>query len=61
MKNGSNSVLACYDPVRKVVRKVEKLNTFGIYPKNSEQAFALDALMNPNISLVALSGKAGTG
>ena len=61
LKNGSNSVLACYDPVRKVVRKVEKLNTFGIYPKNSEQAFALDALMNPNISLVALSGKAGTG
>ena len=40
---------------------MEKLNTFGIYPKNSEQAFALDALMNPNISLVALSGKAGTG
>ena len=34
--------------------KREKLNTFGIYPKNSEQAFALDALMNPNISLVAL-------
>lgn len=61
LKNGSNSVLACYDPVRKVVRKMEKLNTFGIYPKNSEQAFALDALMNPNISLVALSGKAGTG
>ena len=61
LKNGSNSVLACYDPTRRVVRKVEKLNTFGIYPKNSEQAFALDALMNPNISLVALSGKAGTG
>ena len=53
--------MACYDPDRRVVRKVEKLNTFGIYPKNAEQTFALDALMNPNIPLVALSGKAGTG
>ena len=61
LKNGSNSVLACYDPFKQVVRKVEKLNTFGIYPKNSEQAFAIDALMNPDISLVAISGKAGTG
>lgn len=61
LRNGSNSVLAFYDPVRKVIRKVEKLNAFGIYPKNSEQAFAMDALMNPDISLVAISGKAGTG
>lgn len=61
LKSGSGSALACYDPARRVVRKVEKLNTFGIYPKNAEQTFALDALMNPNIPLVALSGKAGTG
>lgn len=61
LKNGSSSVLAYYDPFKQLVRKVEKLNTFGIYPKNSEQAFALDALMNPDISLVAISGKAGTG
>lgn len=61
LNSGVNSVLACYDPGRRVVRKVEKLNTFGIYPKNAEQAFALEALMNPNVSLVALSGKAGTG
>ena len=61
LKNGSASALACYDPIKRIVRKVDKLNAFGIYPKNSEQAFALDALLNPNISLVALSGKAGTG
>ena len=30
-------------------------------PRNAEQTFAADALMNPNISLVSLSGKAGTG
>lgn len=61
LKNGNASVIACYDPVRKIVRKVEKMNVFGIYPKNVEQAFAVDALMNPDISLIAISGKAGTG
>ncbi len=60
LKNGNASVLACYDPVRRVIRKVEKPNVFGIYPKNAEQAFAVDALLNPNIQLVAISGKAGT-
>jgi PhoH-like ATPase len=30
-------------------------------PRNSEQTFALDALLNPDIQLVTLSGKAGTG
>lgn len=61
LKNGNASVLACYDPIRRVVRKVEKPNVFGIYPKNAEQAFAVDALLNPAIQLVAISGKAGTG
>lgn len=61
LKSGNASVLACYDPVKRVVRKVEKPNVFGIYPKNAEQAFAVDALLNPDIQLVAISGKAGTG
>ena len=61
LKNGNASVLACYDPLRRVVRRVEKPNVFGIYPKNAEQAFAVDALLNPDIQLVAISGKAGTG
>jgi PhoH-like ATPase len=61
LKNGSTSVMAAHDPAGKTIRKVEKLNTFGIFPKNAEQAFALDALMNPDVSLVAISGKAGTG
>lgn len=61
LKNGNASVLACYDPVKRMIRKVEKPNVFGIYPKNAEQAFAVDALLNPNIQLVAISGKAGTG
>jgi len=34
---------------------------WGIHPKNVEQQFALDALLNHEISLVSLVGKAGTG
>jgi len=34
---------------------------WGIYPKNAEQAFAIDALLNDEVKLVSLVGKAGTG
>lgn len=34
---------------------------WGIYPKNTEQQFALDALLNEEVKLVTLVGKAGTG
>ncbi len=33
----------------------------GIRPRNKEQYFALDALMNDDVQLVTLMGKAGTG
>lgn len=61
LKGDKSSVIAAYDPFTMDIKKVEKLNTYGIFPKNAEQAFAFDALLNPEISLVALSGKAGTG
>ncbi len=34
---------------------------WGIFPKNAEQAFAIDALLNDDVKLVSLVGKAGTG
>ncbi|TDX15497.1 PhoH-like ATPase [Petrotoga sibirica] len=34
---------------------------FGIKPRNAEQVFSLDALINPDIPFVTLVGKAGTG
>jgi PhoH-like ATPase len=33
----------------------------GLKPKNKEQHFALDALLDPEVKLVTLMGKAGTG
>ncbi len=61
LKNTKSSVLAHYDPFNKVLNRVEKQKTYGIEPRNAEQAFALDALLRPEVQLVALTGKAGTG
>ncbi len=36
-------------------------NVWGIYPRNVEQSFALDCLLNDEILFVSLVGKAGTG
>ncbi len=61
LKNGSNSVLAAYSPAKDVIERVKKVSAFGVTPRNAEQAFALDAIMNPEIKLVSIQGVAGTG
>lgn len=61
LKNGNSSSLAVYNPILDRIERIEKEYVYGIKPKNAEQAFALNALMNPNIKLVALQGVAGTG
>jgi PhoH-like ATPase len=61
LKNGSKSVLASYSPAKDVIERVKKVTAFGINPRNAEQAFALDAILNPNIKLVSIQGVAGTG
>lgn len=61
LKNHSKSVLAVYAPDKGGLRLAEKHRAFGITPRNAEQVFALDALENPAVSLVTLTGKAGTG
>ena len=61
MKGTKSSVLAKYDAAIKRVFRVEKKTAYGIKPRNAEQTFSLNMLMNPEIKLVALTGKAGTG
>jgi PhoH-like ATPase len=41
--------------------KVPKEGVWGIHPRNREQQFAMDLLLNEDIQLVTLVGKAGTG
>lgn len=61
LRNGVKSILTTYHKESNSLRLVEKMRAYGIVPRNAEQAFALNALMNPAISLVTLAGKAGTG
>lgn len=61
LKNGKSSSLAYYNPFIDRIERVEKEFIYGIKPKNAEQAFAVNALMNPEIKLVTLQGVAGTG
>ena len=61
LKSAKSSILARYDGGLKRIVRVEKKTAYGIKPRNAEQTFSLDALFNPEIKLVALTGKAGTG
>jgi len=60
-KNKNKKEIAFFDVVTKSIRKVNQESVFGIEPKNAEQAFAIDALLNPAIKLVTIQGNAGTG
>ena len=61
LKNGRKSVLSYANPFEDRIQKVDKMVVSSITPKNAEQAFAVHAIMNPNIKLVAMRGVAGTG
>ena len=54
-------VCARYDEARDRIVLVKSHDAYGIRPRNDEQKFALDALMNPKVELVSLTGGAGTG
>jgi len=47
-------------PFKKVIDRKEE-DGWGISPKNKEQNFALDLLLDPEIPIVSLIGKAGSG
>jgi len=61
LKNQYRSVLAHLDSNKEKLIKIDKTQVYGITPRNAEQTFAVDALINPEIRLVSMTGKAGTG
>lgn len=61
LKNGSKSALVTCRGNSRVLTRVNKVSAFGITPRNSEQSFALAALLDDSIQLVTLTGKAGSG
>jgi len=61
--NASQSLLARYIQSEGVIKliKQEKNGVMNLKPKNLEQTFALDALLDDEVRLVSLIGSAGTG
>jgi PhoH-like ATPase len=47
------------DPLQKIMKSSKTI--WGTHPRNKEQQFALDLLMDESIPVVSLVGKAGTG
>ncbi|HMV11837.1 MAG TPA: PhoH family protein [Nitrosomonas sp.] len=61
LRNANDSLLARYNQTQNTIERVEKAYVYSIKPRNAEQAFAVNALLNDDIKLVALQGVAGTG
>lgn len=60
--NGRNKTAAAYyNPRIKELEYIPHQSVYNIEPRNPEQAFAIHALLNPEIKLVTIQGNAGTG
>jgi PhoH-like ATPase len=62
--NAQHSALGKYHAGRQAyvpLVKLPKEGIWGIRPRNKEQSFALDLLLNDEVRLVTIVGKAGTG
>ena len=60
--NEKKSALARFKNYNTPLLKIpNKRRVWGISPRNKEQTYALELLMDPSISLVTLVGKAGSG
>ena len=53
--------ISFFSAIDQTLRLVSKDKVFNIAPRNAEQCFAFDALLNPAIKLVSIQGNAGTG
>lgn len=61
LKNHSSSALGYYNATSGDIEPVNKVSASGVSPRNAEQTFALQAIMNPDNLLVTITGAAGTG
>lgn len=61
LTQGRTSALAWYEPKSRSLQRIVKRAAYGVTPRNAEQCFALQALLDPEVRLVSLTGPAGTG
>jgi PhoH-like ATPase len=61
--NPSHTALGRFDGTKKAITalRVPREGVMGVRPRNKEQSFAFDLLLDESIRLVTLVGKAGTG
>ena len=61
--NPSHTALGRWDGVKRTIcaLRVPREGVMGVRPRNKEQSFAFDLLLDESIRLVTLVGKAGTG
>jgi PhoH-like ATPase len=61
--SAKHTALGRYDAAREAVvpLRIARDGAWGVRPRNMEQSFALDMLLNPEVHLLTLVGKAGTG
>ncbi|MDQ8006236.1 MAG: PhoH family protein [Pedobacter sp.] len=61
LKNKRKEIPAFYNINDRTLKLVKDDLVFGVKPRNAEQSFAIEALLNPAIKLVTIQGNAGTG
>ncbi|TSD66606.1 PhoH family protein [Inquilinus sp. KBS0705] len=61
LNSKNSSAPAFYNTQSGQLEKVTEQPVLNIYPRNLEQAFAIHALLHPDIKLVTIQGNAGTG
>jgi PhoH-like ATPase len=61
LKGKKGDVSGFYNAATQQLEKVTEQPVFNISPRNIEQAFAIHALLHPDIKLVTIQGNAGTG
>lgn len=61
LKSANATVLARYNPFTRAIVRIMKERNYGIEPRNAEQSFAFEVLNDPEVKLVGITGKAGTG
>ena len=63
LEKPNHSALGRYDCSKGAIVPLRAIRegAWGVRPRNVEQSFAMDMLLNPDVHLVTLVGKAGTG
>lgn len=61
LKSPQSTALVRVDSSAERIRNIEKKTYSGITPRNAEQTMAFDLLSDPSLSLIGITGTAGTG